>query len=63
MFNPQLLMMLQQFKSDPMQMLCKKYNIPQGMNDPDAILKHLLSSGQVTQKQVDAVQSMKNLFK
>lgn len=63
MFNPQLLTMLQQFKSNPLQMLTQKYNIPQGMNDPDAILKHLLSSGQVTQQQVDAVQNMKNLFK
>jgi len=63
MFNPQMLMMIQQFKNNPMDIISKKFNIPEGMNDPNAILKHLLESGQVSQKQVDSVQSMKQFFK
>lgn len=63
MFNPQTLMMIQQFKNNPMDIISKKFNIPEGMNDPNAILKHLLESGQVSQKQVDSVQSMKQFFK
>lgn len=63
MINMQILNMLQQFKSDPMQMLNKKFNIPEGVNDPNAILKHLIDSGQVTQDQVNKIQNMQNLFK
>jgi len=63
MFNPQMLMMIQQFKNNPMDIISKKFNIPEGMTDPNAILKHLLESGQVSQKQVDSVQSMKQFFK
>lgn len=63
MINMQILNMLQQFKSDPMQMLNKKFKIPEGVNDPNAILKHLIDSGQVTQDQVNKIQNMQNLFK
>ena len=65
MFNPQMLMMLQQFKSNPMQLLSKKFNIPDGVNvnDPNAILNHLLSTNQVTKQQIDSFQNVKNLFK
>lgn len=61
-FQPQnnLLSMLNQFKQNPTAMLARKYNIPQGMNDPNQILQHLLNSGQVSQAQVDRVMQMKN---
>lgn len=48
--------MLQQFRQNPMQMLLqRRMNVPQGMmNDPNAILNHLLQTGQVSQQQVNS---------
>mgnify|MGYP006988929854 CR=1 FL=1 len=48
--------MLNQIKANPMQFLAqKRFNIPQNIaNDPNAILQHLLSSGQVSQNQINA---------
>ena len=48
--------MLQQLKSNPMGFLLqRRFNIPQNIaNDPNAILQHLVSSGQVSQDQVNA---------
>lgn len=44
MFNPQL---------NIMSMLNSRFNIPPGMNDPNAILQHLLNTGQVSQEQLN----------
>ena len=57
-----LLQAYQQFRSNPMQMLMQKYNIPQGIdkNNPNAILQHLLNTGQVSQAQVNSLQGMRN---
>lgn len=57
-----LLQAYQQFRSNPMQMLMQRYNIPQGIdiNDPNAILQHLLNTGQVSQAQVNSLQGMRN---
>lgn len=52
-----ILSIYQQFRSNPMQMLSKKYSIPQEMNNPNDIIKHLVDSGQVTQNQVDQVKN------
>ena len=61
-FQPQnnLIGMLNQFKQNPMAMLSKRYNIPQDMRDPNAILQHLLNTHQVSQDQVNRVMQMKN---
>lgn len=59
MNNP--LAMLQAFKQNPMQFLMqRKMNIPQNlpMNDPQAILNHLLSTGQVSQQQINNAYQM-----
>lgn len=58
MNNPMAL--LGQLKQNPMQFLMqRKMNIPQGMaNDPNAILNHLLSSGQVSQEQINRAYQM-----
>lgn len=58
MNNPMAL--LGQLKQNPMQFLMqRKMNIPQGMaSDPNAILNHLLSSGQVTQEQINRAYQM-----
>lgn len=56
MNNPAALMqMLQQFRQNPMQYLAKsRFNIPANIaNDPNAILQHLLSTGQVNQAQMN----------
>jgi len=60
MFNPQILMMYQQFRNNPMQMISKKFNIPDGVNvqDPNEIINHLLGSGQVSQQQIDYYKGM-----
>ena len=52
----------QQFRANPMQMLMQKYNIPQGIDtsNPNAILQHLLNTGQVSQQQVNSLQGMRN---
>lgn len=51
----------QQIRNNPMQILSQKYNV-QGVSqaDPNAILQHLLNTGQVTQSQVNQANAMKN---
>lgn len=47
--NP--LQMVQQLQQNPMQFLRQAgYNVPQNLNDPNAIIQHLMNSGQVTQQ-------------
>lgn len=60
-----IMTMLQQFKSNPMQFLLqRKFNVPASMtNDPSAIMNHLLSTGQVTQQQVNNAYQMAQRFK
>jgi len=54
--------MLSQIKQNPMGLLSQKFNIPENINlsDPNAIVNHLINSGQVQQSQIDAI---KNNFK
>ena len=51
--------MVSLFKQNPLAMLSQKYNIPQGMNDPNQILQHLLNTNQVSQGQVNRVMQMR----
>lgn len=51
---------LEQFKQNPLAILGQRYNIPQGMTDPNQILQHLLNTNQVSQDQVNRVMQMKN---
>ena len=57
--------MLQQFKTNPMQFLIsRRFNIPQNLaNDPNAIMNHLLSTGQISQQQVNNAYQMMGQFK
>ena len=52
----------QQLKSNPMQMLANRFNIPQNLNtnDPNTIIQHLLNTGQVSQAQVNNLMNMRN---
>lgn len=57
--------MLQQIKANPMQFLMqRRLNVPQSMaNDPQAILNHLVSTGQVSQQQINSAYQMAQRFK
>ena len=55
-----LLNIYQQFRANPMQMLAKKYNLPNNLNDPNEIIQYLLNSGQITQQQVNQAMQMRN---
>lgn len=66
MTNPSNMMqLLEQFKANPVQMLMQmKLNIPANIaNDPNAILNHLMSTGQVSQDQVNRAYQMAQRFK
>lgn len=52
--------MLMQFRQNPIGVLSQRFNIPQGMNDPNTILQHLLNTNQVSQDQVNRVMQMRN---
>lgn len=54
MNNP--MQMLQALKSNPIQFLMqRKLNVPANMaSDPNAIINHLLHTGQITQQQINA---------
>ena len=53
--NNQMLSMLNQFKANPAQFLMqRKFNVPASIaSDPNAIMQHLLSTGQISQAQVN----------
>ena len=64
--NPMNMMqMLQQFRQNPMQMLMqRKMNVPQTLaSDPNAILNHLLQTGQISQSQVNQAYQMAQGFR
>lgn len=49
-------------RQNPMQVLATRFNIPQNINlrDPNAIVQHLLNTGQVSQQQVNQCMNMRN---
>ena len=58
--------MLQQLKANPMQFLMqRRMNLPQGisLSDPQAILNHLVQSGQVSQDAVNNAYQMAQKFR
>ena len=65
MMNNQMLQSLQQLKANPMQFLMqRRLNVPPNIaNDPNAILNHLMQTGQVNQQQVNAAYQMMQRFK
>ena len=64
--NPmQMMQMLQQFKANPMQMLMqRRFNVPPSLsNDPNAIVNHLLQTGQISQQQINSAYQRMGMFK
>lgn len=57
--------MLAQLRQNPMALLQKAgFNVPAGLNlnNPQAIVQHLMNSGQITQDQVNQAQQMAQQF-
>lgn len=55
-----MMQMLQALQNNPMQFLMqRRMNVPQNIaNDPNAIMQHLLSTGQITQQQYNNANNM-----
>lgn len=62
--NPmQMMAQVQQLRANPMQFLQQAgFNVPSNLNDPQAIIQHLMNSGQVTQAQFNQAQQMARSF-
>lgn len=64
MQRPNPMQMLQQIKSNPAAFLRQAgVNIPANLNDPNAIIQHLLNSGQVSQQRYEQARRMAEQFK
>lgn len=64
MQRPNPLQMLQQIKSNPAAFLRQAgVNIPANLSDPNAIIQHLLNSGQVSQQRYEQARRMAEQFK
>lgn len=63
--NNNILGMLQQLQTNPMEMLSKRFNIPQdvNVNDPNAIIQHLMNTGQVSQQAYNNARNVAMTFK
>ena len=62
--NQNPMSMIQQLRQNPMAVLSRAgLNIPQGMNDPNAIIQHLVQSGQVPQERYNQVMRMVSQMK
>lgn len=60
--NP--LQMVQQLQANPTQFLKQAgFNVPDNLNDPNAIIQHLMNSGQVTQDRYEQARQMVSRFK
>ena len=55
-----LIQMIMQARSNPLAALSRRFNIPQNMNNPQAIVQHLLDSGQISQDQLNNAMRMKD---
>lgn len=56
-----VMQMLPNFRNNPITaLLGAGFNVPNGMNNPQEILNHLVKSGQLSQGQLDYAQKMAN---
>ena len=66
MMPNQMLNLLQQLKANPMQFLMRqRMNVPADipMDNPNAMINHLLKTGQITQEQINQAYQMLQRFK
>ena len=60
--NP--MQMVQQLKSNPMQFFQRAgFRVPQNMTDPNAIIQHLMQTGQVSQERYNQAFQMAQRFR
>lgn len=58
-----LLSMLPQLKANPLGMLRQYgFNVPDNISDPNAIIQHLMNSGQISQSQYNQARQMAQSF-
>lgn len=58
-----IMQMLTQFRQNPMAMFQRAgLNVPSNINDPQAMIQHLMNSGQITQQQYDQARQMAQMF-
>lgn len=63
--QPNMMQMVNQLKSNPMQFLMqRKFNLPQNIDtrNPQAIINHLVQSGQISQEQMNRAYNMARQF-
>lgn len=59
----QMMSMLPQLRSNPLGVLRQcGFNVPDNLNDPNAIIQHLMNSGQVNQNQYNQARQMAQQF-
>ena len=61
--NNSMMQMLQQLQANPMQMLSRRFNLPQNLRDPNEIIQYLANSGQVSQQQINNAYQMASKFR
>lgn len=62
--QPNLMQMVQQIRSNPMQFIQRAgFRIPQNMTDPNAIIQHLMQTGQVSQQRYNQAFQMAQQFR
>lgn len=44
-----------QFRQNPLALLSKRFQIPDGINDPNQIIQHLVDTKQVSQDQINLI--------
>lgn len=60
--NP--MQMIQQLQANPIQFLQRAgFNVPNNLNDPNAIIQHLMNSGQISQQNYERARQMAAQFK
>ena len=56
-----IMSMYQRFMQNPSQALMEaRFNVPQGMTNPNDRLQHLMNTGQVSQQRINQVMQMRN---
>jgi hypothetical protein len=60
MMNMNPMQFLSQMKQNPASVLGQRFNVPNGMNDPNQIINHLVNSGQVSPQQINRLMGMQN---
>ncbi len=60
--NP--MQMIQQLQANPIQFLQRAgFNVPSNLNDPNAIIQHLMNSGQISQERYNQARQMAAQFR